>query len=575
MSLLDRWKRWFLEIYLGDATHPRRHRCRLQPGLHAAEDGMMSMVTVVAVLFLMILLSLVVNVGATVQRKIEIQNAADTVAYSTATWMARGMNAITATNHLIGEMMAFVVLFDALGGPELLLDDPPAYDESSDPDKPIQSLKDIATALKQVPMVNSNVASAYDQIQSNAEGLNLTIKTRGALLKSKLDLVRALTTVYKVKMLAVQLQDLTSKGPPDKRFAPAVALGMAVEALGQMLEAYILAEWNVLNALQTAAHQLRDLPKLIFDSTSNDPGMLANATSYIEQVKTNVESFVSTTKTAAAVGTLNHCSAAVLPAQPQLPLARDWYANTSKSQIVRATYPWVVYHSAPIFVPLRSLHLSRAAQHFNDALNGDDTQEGSILSKCQEFSSTTAHLLYMINDPKRTPPDKDQMSWNGDTQTASQTADQLFCVVGFAHQTFPKLPGGHYLSQPNKDGIVAYAQAMIYNANLYSKSQPSNLQPQLGWDTLNWKPFSDTDNATQNSAFELTDPPSKFKDLTSGNTPPRPQVQVNWQVKLVPVTRLRQDDLGPSLTNLPDPIQRVANRMNSVNAANAKSLKNH
>ena len=46
------------------------------------------------------------------------QNAADAVAFSSAQWMARGMNAATATNHLLGEVTAITVVIEGLGGPE-------------------------------------------------------------------------------------------------------------------------------------------------------------------------------------------------------------------------------------------------------------------------------------------------------------------------------------------------------------------------------------------------------------------------------------------------------------------------
>jgi hypothetical protein len=46
------------------------------------------------------------------------QNAADAVTISSAQWMARGMNAVAATNHLIGEVTGLVVAIEALGGPE-------------------------------------------------------------------------------------------------------------------------------------------------------------------------------------------------------------------------------------------------------------------------------------------------------------------------------------------------------------------------------------------------------------------------------------------------------------------------
>src|SRR5205823_6433861 len=71
------------------------------------------------VLAFVLMFSLICNIANTVNQKIETQNAADAVAYSATVEMARGMNAITATNHMIGELMALVVLHHALRGDEL------------------------------------------------------------------------------------------------------------------------------------------------------------------------------------------------------------------------------------------------------------------------------------------------------------------------------------------------------------------------------------------------------------------------------------------------------------------------
>src|SRR5579872_4522473 len=84
----------------------------------SGDDGMMALVNVVTVAFLALLVGFVGNVGRMVQEKIAVQTAADATAYSASLVMARGMNAVTATNHLMGEATALVVLLDALGVPE-------------------------------------------------------------------------------------------------------------------------------------------------------------------------------------------------------------------------------------------------------------------------------------------------------------------------------------------------------------------------------------------------------------------------------------------------------------------------
>lgn len=87
--------------------------------LHRSQDGMLTMVAAVAVLFFAVLAAMVLNVGQAVRQKIAVQNAADASAASAAAVMARGMNSITAVNHLIGEVTALCILHEALGGPEM------------------------------------------------------------------------------------------------------------------------------------------------------------------------------------------------------------------------------------------------------------------------------------------------------------------------------------------------------------------------------------------------------------------------------------------------------------------------
>jgi len=109
-----------------NAGHRNRYAWLGQPGqgsiferLHASQDGMLSMITPVAVLFFSVLVVLAGNTGRTVKQKIQVQNAADAAALTQASVAARGMNAVTLTNHMLGELTAILVMHQALGGPEL------------------------------------------------------------------------------------------------------------------------------------------------------------------------------------------------------------------------------------------------------------------------------------------------------------------------------------------------------------------------------------------------------------------------------------------------------------------------
>ena len=72
----------------------------------------------IAIIGMFLIMAFLGNVGYVVTEKMHTQNAADAIAFSSAQWMARGMNAVTATNHLLGETTGLVVVIEGLGGPE-------------------------------------------------------------------------------------------------------------------------------------------------------------------------------------------------------------------------------------------------------------------------------------------------------------------------------------------------------------------------------------------------------------------------------------------------------------------------
>ncbi|MCS7237387.1 MAG: pilus assembly protein TadG-related protein [Thermoguttaceae bacterium] len=75
-------------------------------GLPADDRGVISVLTVFAILLLVMLLGYVMNVGRQVDSKIRLQNAADAAAFSGGVVLARAMNALAFTNHLLCEVFA-------------------------------------------------------------------------------------------------------------------------------------------------------------------------------------------------------------------------------------------------------------------------------------------------------------------------------------------------------------------------------------------------------------------------------------------------------------------------------------
>jgi hypothetical protein len=110
----------------------------------APRHGKFTLITLVAIIGMMVIIGFVGNAGYVVTEKMNTQNAADAVAFSSAQWMARGMNAVTATNHLLGEVTALVVVIEGLGGPEADLGMVSYPPQSKITDKVNRQLADLA-----------------------------------------------------------------------------------------------------------------------------------------------------------------------------------------------------------------------------------------------------------------------------------------------------------------------------------------------------------------------------------------------------------------------------------------------
>jgi hypothetical protein len=74
-------------------------------GLHRDERGSLSLISVFSVLLLTILLGMVINTGRQVDSKVRLQNAADAVTHSSGVVLARSMNSLAFSNHLLCDIM--------------------------------------------------------------------------------------------------------------------------------------------------------------------------------------------------------------------------------------------------------------------------------------------------------------------------------------------------------------------------------------------------------------------------------------------------------------------------------------
>ena len=74
--------------------------------LHNDQRGSISIVTVFVLLMFTMLLVMIVNVGTHIDDKLKMQNAADASTYSGGIVLARGMNGLAYTNHLLSDVFA-------------------------------------------------------------------------------------------------------------------------------------------------------------------------------------------------------------------------------------------------------------------------------------------------------------------------------------------------------------------------------------------------------------------------------------------------------------------------------------
>lgn len=75
-------------------------------GLHGDQRGSISIASVFTLLLLVMLLGMVMNSSRQIDRKVRMQNAADSMAWSSGQVMVRSMNTLAFTNHLLADTFA-------------------------------------------------------------------------------------------------------------------------------------------------------------------------------------------------------------------------------------------------------------------------------------------------------------------------------------------------------------------------------------------------------------------------------------------------------------------------------------
>jgi len=574
---------------------------------HRDERGMLTLVNTIAVLLCCLMITLVLNVSAIVQRKVRLQNSADAVARTGAVWQARAMNSLTATNHVVGEMLGLVIVHHAVGGDKLDLGE---IGNSRRPDNRLDRAYDAAR-----PLYGRDQLPAYPTVREEGG-----VPAEATLLDAKIVLKDVLTWVYWNKVAAWYMQH---SGIP-----PVVAAGKALETAMHLLELAVLEEYLVLDALQDIAIALAPLKLAVRDV------MLPFAK---QQADAIVEAAPEIAAAAAErIAAANGTQGLLYPINPPLPVERDPHWNLSTplpaalvapfppvpapvppgggvsnleltegdapwqfppvdasnfdpapferapcncpsvsaddlrqqivktSQLARATFPWVNYHRQPLLDALAALcPISRAAKFYKDYTDGYSKE------LCDQLQ-TDWHQLWLYTLKEGAPPDRGFERWT--LPQHSDIADRLFTVVGVAYLPPPPVLGLTF-GQSHPEGLVCYSQAMLYNANeqerperridLDCKRIVPLLQANAGWDTLNWEPGSDPanfgcaagDRPPVRSSFENR----PFELIGKHTTHHYPTIQVNWQARLSPGSSTRLRALATA--DLPAPFGAAVRRL--------------
>lgn len=228
-------------------------------------SGKITLVTGVALLAMAVMAAYVGNAGNAVAKKMETQNAADAGAFSSALWMARGMNAVTATNHLIGEATALVALHEALGGPELDHNISQYTAESKGIDAVIRTFENTAPIRGPAYYVPPPVTQADQQLLKRVIGMisptdqnKAKSKAFATIYDSKMTLKRELAMLLPVKTFA----NIGFAVPPPWGYLTAIAAyGVHIYSSAQIV--LIAKEWLILDALEVVAKGMRPLKKVI------------------------------------------------------------------------------------------------------------------------------------------------------------------------------------------------------------------------------------------------------------------------------------------------------------------------
>jgi len=569
-------KEFLLQILDGDES----------TGCHSAswkrcatsEQGLISWATLLAVFLFCALIAIVFNVGRIANDKLEAQNAADSAAYSASLVQARSMNAITASNHMIGELMTLYTMHHAIGGK--ILDDGGRNPSVS-----------VTTLNAGLPI--AYLASMYSWGFSLVEPRALSNRPMG--FRGVLNVPKGEATVHdskcllKWKMIEEYGKHASGswtiyEGFWVRMFPPTSAAGQAMIESGLATQRMALSE---MKAITKEYRFIDDLEKFAIGTKNIKkqvvPALIQALWNYEKLIAGQIPGLSARWKAmdaAMSMAAQNDCVGEVLGRptlanvalagvgipSASLPLVPDpWKQEQADrqmrlpqhSQLMRATYPWVQEWRFPLLAAFDIVARRSRAARFYEYYTDRYARE-----KVKEFRDDRGVKLMVLleMDASKLETDKGTEDWR--KRDESPYADRLFAVVGVARRQDP--PAASHLAffpNTNPQPVAAMAQAMIYNSgrpekwkqkrfDWISKFLSRKPQPVEGWDTLNWvegatewklgkrylHPFGNNLRwmGGRLTFMDVVSPPDIRIPFTEIGVP-TPKIELNWQSKLVPI----------------------------------------
>ena len=437
----------------------------------------MTVFMIATALLLLLLFGLVFNEGLAVLRKIDLQNRADSIALAMGRNQASALNQLLSANHLIGEELAWAVIPEALSGSNVTGSDLESGDRR-EAERLAKRIPDLTGALQRLGQSTPAAGTLQQPIASGATTGQAKIRLRGALVRN-----------YEQR------------------------LGGATAALLDP-EPAILAEWQVLSELEVQARSCESAKAYLLSQSI--PALLDRTYRLVQGRGPAAAREAHELGAAQNIGGGLWSPVPPLPVRPEaVDLADPDPVHAFRdAQIVQAAWPWVLYDRQPVVDRLKSLTFSSAIELY------DRWIVTTTARLARRVYLQAPQRLFVLTDSA--PGRKGVEPWVFD----SRLADRRFGLLALAYRPAPEAFGAAIFPGSNPAGHLAHSQVLLFNAPPQRPSaEAPSLQPQVGWDTLNWSV-----SVAQYPAIEPVVPP---------------RVNPSWRTRLVPVTLL--DVAAPEL----------------------------